>query len=373
MQGIIAIVHDGPPFRAEHVGSLLRPSELRRAFRDRRSGTIEAAEFSALQDRAIDQAVALQERAGLDVVTDGEFRRASYWSHFVERVDGLGVREARFEFRDDAGGRQAFTSPHVEGRLRRTRGISTDEFAFLRSVTARTIKLTLPSPSTMHFWRGPAGVEDGLYTDLDAQFADLAQVYREELAELGRMGARYVQLDEVPLAMLCDPRVRDAVRARGEDPDALVTTYVRAINSALAARPAAMITALHLCRGNFKASYLSEGGYEAVAEQIFGAIEVDAFLLEFDTQRAGGFAPLRFVPKQKLAILGLVSSKRPELESPDALMQRIDQASKVAPLEQLGLSPQCGFASTAGGNPLSLEDQEAKLRLVVDVAHRIWS
>ncbi len=366
-------MHDGPPFRAEHVGSLLRPPELRRAFRAVGDGAIQAADFSAVQDRAIEQAVALQERAGLDVVTDGEFRRGSYWSQFVERVDGLGVRDADFEFRDDSGRRQAFTAPHVEARLQRTRGISTDEFAFLRSVTSRTIKLTLPSPPTMHFWRGPAGIEEGLYADLDALFADLAQVYRDEIAELGGMGAGYVQLDEVPLAMLCDPRVRDAVRARGEDPGALVSTYVRAINSALAARPAAMVTALHLCRGNFKASYLSEGGYEAVAEHIFGAIEVDAFLLEFDTERAGSFAPLRFVPKEKRAILGLVSSKSPELETPDALMQRIDQASKVAPLEQLGLSPQCGFASTAGGNPLTLEGQEAKLRLVVEVARRVWS
>ena len=366
-------MHDGPPFRAEHVGSLLRPPELRRAFRAQRDGGVRAADFSALQDRAIEQAVALQERAGLEVVTDGEFRRGSYWSRFVERVEGLGVREAQFEFQDDSGGRRAFTAPHVEGRLRRTRGISTDEFAFLRSVTSRTTKLTMPSPPTMHFWRGPAGVEDGLYAELEPLFADLAQVYREEIAELGRMGARYVQLDEVPLAMLCDARVREAVRARGEDPDALVSTYIRAINSALAGRPANMVAALHLCRGNLKGSYLSEGSYEAVAERIFGAIEVDAFLLEFDTQRAGGFAPLRFVPEEKLAILGLVSSKRRELESPDDLMQRIDQASKVVPLGQLGLSPQCGFASTAAGNPLTLEDQEAKLRLVVDVARRVWS
>ena len=365
-------MHDGPPFRAEHVGSLLRPPELRHGFRARRDGTIQAAELSALQDRAIEQAVALQERAGLQVVTDGEFRRGSYWSHFVERVDGLGVREAHFEFRDDSGGRKSFTAPHVEARLRRTRGISTNEFAFLRSMTARTIKLTLPSPPTMHFWRGPAGIEEGLYADVDALFADLAQVYRKEIAELGRMGACYVQLDEVPLAMLCDPDVRDAVRARGEDPDALISTYVRAINSALAGRPATLVAALHLCRGNFKGRYLSEGGYDAVAERIFGAIEVDAFLLEFDTPRAGGFAPLRFVPAGKRAILGLVSSKSPELESPEALMQRIDQASKAAPLDQLGLSPQCGFASTAGGNPLTIEDQEAKLRLVVEVAQRVW-
>ncbi len=365
-------MHDGPPFRAEHVGSLLRPPALRHGFRARRNGTIQSADLSALQDRAILEAVALQERAGLQVVTDGEFRRGSYWSHFVERVDGLGVREAHFEFRDDSGGRQSFTAPYVEARLRRTRGISTDEFAFLRSTTARTIKLTLPSPPTMHFWRGPAGIEEGLYADVDALFADLAQVYRKEIAELGRMGACYVQLDEVPLAMLCDAEVREFARRRGQDPDRLVGAYIALINDALDERPPGMTVAMHLCRGNFKGRWLSQGSYQYVAGRLFNEIDVDAFFLEYDTPRAGDFQPLASVPHDKVVVLGLVSSKTPALESADELGRRIDEASRHLPLECLALSPQCGFASAVSGNPVTLDDEIAKLKLVVDTARQVW-
>lgn len=362
----------GPPFRAEHVGSLLRPFELRQAFRAYRAGELTDEAFRSVQDQAVLEAIALQERAGLEVVTDGEFRRGSYWSRFVERVDGLGIREARFEFRDDGRERQSFTAPHVEGVLRRKRAIATDEFAFLRRASSRTPKLTLPSPPTMHFWRGPAAIEPGVYPDADTLFVDLAEVYRAEISELAGLGLQYVQMDEVPLAMLCDAGVRDAVRARKEDPDALVSLYVRAINAALAARPAGVVAALHLCRGNLKGSWLSEGGYEPVAERIFDELAVDALLLEYDTQRAGGFEPLRFVPADKRVVLGLVSTKTATLESPDMLVRRIEQAAGYIGIDRLGLSPQCGFASTAAGNPLTQVDQEAKLRLVVDVARRVW-
>ncbi len=328
--------------------------------------------FAQVQDRAILEALALQERAGLRVVTDGEFRRGSYWSRFVDRVEGLGVREARFEFRDDRGRHQAFTAPHVEGKVARTCGISTDEFAFLNAKTEQTVKLTMPSPPTMHFWRGPDGLEKDAYPDPAAFLADLALVYQAEIAELARLGARYVQLDEVPLAMLCDPGVRAAVRERGEDPEALVATYVSAINAALAGRPPGLVAALHLCRGNFKGSYLSEGGYEAVAERIFSELRVDALLLEYDTARAGSFEPLRFVPRTTFAILGLVSTKTPSLEEPHALVRRIEEAARYVDVDRLGISPQCGFASTVAGNPLTLEDEEAKLGLVVEVARRVW-
>ena len=362
----------GPPFRAEHVGSLLRPAELRRAFRARARGEISSEQFAAVLDRAVTEVVELQERVGLEVVTDGEFRRGSYWGHFVERVEGLGVRDALFSFRDEGGALRAFTAPHVEGALRRPGGISTDEYAFVAGVTRRVAKVTLPSPSTMHFWRGPEGIEPRSYDDLGVLFADLARVYREEIAELARLGARYVQLDEVPLAMLCDASVRERVRARGEDPDELVALYVDAINAALDERPDTVRTAVHLCRGNLKGSYLSEGGYEPVAERIFSGLCVDALLLEFDTERAGGFEPLRFVPEGKRAILGLVSTKTPELESPDALVKRIEEAGRYLDADQLGICPQCGFASTAGGNPLTVDDEARKLRLVVEVADRVW-
>lgn len=361
-----------PPYRAEHVGSLLRPPELTHAFRAYRQGEIAAERFRQIQDRAIAEVVKLQEDVGLEVVTDGEFRRGSYWSHFVDAVEGLGVKQSLFKFRDDEGNEQDFTAPHVEAKVRRTRGISTEEFAYLDSVTSRTPKITMPSPPTMHFYRGREGIDDGVYADLGELFTDLAAVYRQEIAALAELGARYIQIDEVPLAMLCDADVRERLRARGEDPEALVTTYIDALNWALEDRPQGVTAGMHLCRGNFKGKYLAEGGYESVAERMFNEIAVDVFFLEYDTARAGDFAPLRHVPNPKKVILGLVSSKRPELESADELERRIDQASAFVPLERLGLSPQCGFASTVAGNPVSVEDEANKLRLIVDTARRIW-
>jgi 5-methyltetrahydropteroyltriglutamate--homocysteine methyltransferase len=364
-----------PLFHADHVGSLLRPRTLTLAFRRVTAGEIGREEFRAMQDAAIGGMVDLQAEVGMPVATDGEFRRASYWSHFVEAVAGLTVKEALFTFHDQHGHEQSFTAPHVAGKVRRAKPISTTEFAFLAPLArARglTPKVTLPSPPTLHFWRGRAGIDPAAYDGVEAFFADLAQVYREEIAALANLGCSYVQLDEVPLAMLCDPAVRAQLAARGEDPVALVDLYIRAFNDALRGKPAGMTAAIHMCRGNYRGQWLSDGGYEPVAERAFAEIDVDSFLLEYDTPRAGDFAPLRFLGPGKAAVLGLVSSKTPRLESIPALCRRVEEAAKIVPLERLAVSPQCGFASTVAGNPLSPDDQRRKLALVVEVARRVW-
>ncbi|MQA86750.1 MAG: 5-methyltetrahydropteroyltriglutamate--homocysteine S-methyltransferase [Streptosporangiales bacterium] len=361
-----------PLFRADHVGSLLRPARLREAFRQHREGLVGEAEFARIQDEAIRSAVAMQEAVGLHAVTDGEFRRSSYWAHFVDAVDGLEVAPALFEFSDASGRRMAFTAPSGTGEIRRTRPISGAEFRFLRDATPRTPKITMPSPSTMHFWRGPAGIAGTPYASAAEFLTEVAAVYREEIAELTALGATYLQLDEVALAMLCDPDVQEAVTARGEDPGELVGLYVEAIHQALRDRPADTTAAIHLCRGNYKGRWMAAGGYEAVAQRLFGGSGVDVFFLEFDSPRAGDFAPLRHVPSDVGVLLGLVSSKTPQLESRGEILDRIDAASRHMPVERLGLSPQCGFASTAAGNPLTEEDQKRKLALVVEVADEVW-
>lgn len=361
-----------PPFRAEHIGSLLRPKELTQAFRRHNAGELDDDAFREIQDRAIRDVVALQEAAGLQLVTDGEFRRGSYWGHFIDPVAGLGIKEARFAFRDDHGHEEAFIAPHVEGPVSRQRGISLDEFSFLRSTTKVTPKLTMPSPPTFHFWRGREALGPGSYDGPAAFFADFAQVYRQEIAALYELGARYIQMDEVPLAMLCDPAVCDRLAAEGEDPTALVGLYIDAINDALGDRPADMVAGLHLCRGNHKGRYLSQGGYEPVAERMFSELNVDAFFMEYDTPRAGDFAPLRFLPADKRVVLGLVSSKIPQLEAVDDLARRIDEASAHVPLERLSLSPQCGFASSVAGNPVTEDVERRKLALLVETAQKVW-
>ena len=361
-----------PPFRADHVGSLLRPAALRHAFKQFDQGEIDAAQFRAVQDDSIRAVVRLQEEVGLQSITDGEFRRVSYWAHFVEKVAGLGVKTAVFTFHDDNQQEQNFLCPHVEGRVERTQPISGDEFDFLRQTTRQTPKTTLPSPPTMHFWRGQQGIDPAAYADPDAFFADLAAVYRAEIADLVARGSTYIQLDEVPLAMLCDPRVREQLRAAGSDPDQLVNSYVKLINDALAERPSTLTVAMHLCRGNYKGKWLSEGGYGYVAEKLFNDINVDAFFLEYDTPRAGDFTPLSLFPRGKTAVLGLISSKTPQLEPLDDLRRRLDEASRHVPLEQLAVSPQCGFASTVAGNPVTEDDQRRKLALVVELAERVW-
>jgi 5-methyltetrahydropteroyltriglutamate--homocysteine methyltransferase len=362
----------GPPFRADHVGSLLRPKALREAFRAHHEGVLPEAGFKAVQDEIVRGAIALQEEAGLEAITDGEFRRPSYWARFVERVDGLEVGEALFRFRDADGIETGFTAPHVTAPVRRTASIAGDEYEFLAANTNRTPKVTLPSPPTMHFWRLGQGIEATAYETDGAFFADLAEVYRTEFADLAAAGATYVQLDEVPLAMLCDASVRERVAAAGEDADTLAAAYIDAFNQALAGRPPGLTVAVHLCRGNYRGQWLSEGGYDVVAERLFNDLDADALFLEYDTPRAGDFLPLRFVPAPRVVVLGLVSTKTPELEDTDAVARRIDEAAAVLSLDQLAVSPQCGFASTARGNALSEPDERAKLARVVEVAEKVW-
>ena len=352
-------------FRADHIGSLLRPKKLREAFRAHSEKKLDDKAFRAAQDDAIEDVIRLQHDCGLDVLTDGEFRRISYWEKFVRLTKGLAVKDAVFTFHDAEGHESKFTAPYVSGKVSRADPITLDEWGFGNT------KITMPAPSTMHFYRftdwGSA------YDRAEVFFRDLGKVYQAEIADLAARGCRYVQIDEVAVAILCDPAARAKVKAAGEDPDRLVGLYIDAINEAVKGKPKGMAIGVHVCRGNYKGMYLSEGGYDSVAEKFFGRTNVDHFLLEFDTPRAGGFAPLRFVPKDKGVVLGLISSKTPELEKVDDLKRRTAQATKYIDQDRLAISPQCGFASTMGGNPVTETDERAKLKLCVDAARQIWS
>ncbi len=361
-----------PPFRADHVGSLLRPAELRQAFRRFHAGEIDADSFGRIQDDSIRAVVARQETIGLRVVTDGEFRRASYWGRFVERITGFEIRQAAYRFRDEQGHEMAFTTPYAAGKLRRLHELAVDEFAFLRDAAKVMPKITLPAPSTMHFYAGRHFADPTVYADAAAFFADLTLIYRQELAALTKAGCRYVQFDEVALAMLCDDKLRAQAKSQGQNPDALIDLYIEAINQAIADCPSAVAIGIHVCRGNFKGHYLSEGGYESVAERFFAGVNATHFLLEYDTERAGGFAPLRFVPKGKGVVLGLISSKTPTLETVEDLRRGIDEAARHIDLDRLAISPQCGFASTVAGNPLTEADQWKKLARAAEVARAVW-
>lgn len=361
-----------PPFRADHVGSLLRPAALRQAFRRHAEKKIDDADFARLLDDSIRDVLRLQEEAGLRVVTDGEFRRGSYWGRFVERTEGFEIRPAVFQFRDDHGHETAFTAPYATAKIERRQPLALDEFAFLRGATGMTGKITLPSPSTMHFYRCSDFADRRIYPDAAGFFADLAAVFREEMAALVDAGCRYLQLDEVAVALLCDPAIRADVEAAGGEPDALVDLYIDAINQAVAACPPEVVIGVHMCRGNFKGHYLGSGGYDSVAERFFANTGVNHFLLEYDTARAGDFAPLRFLPRNKGVVLGLVSTKTPALEEIDLLQRRVEEAARYVDPDRLAIGPQCGFASTVGGNPLTEADERAKLRLIVEAADAIW-
>jgi 5-methyltetrahydropteroyltriglutamate--homocysteine methyltransferase len=366
-------MHGRPPFRADHVGSLLRPQALRQAFRRHASDEIGDAEFVKLQDQCIRDVVALQEEVGLKVVTDGEFRRGSYWGRFVERIDGFEIKPASFKFRNDQGHEVEFTAPYAKTKIKRKQAFALDEYLFLRGVTKATGKITLPAPSTMHFYRCADFAEPGAYADVETFFGDLATIFRQEIGELAAAGCRYIQLDEVAVALLCDPSIRDQIARTGSDPDKLVDLYIDSINQAVSACPPEVTIGVHMCRGNFKGHYLGAGSYESVAERFFANTKINHFLLEYDTPRAGDFAPLRFVPKNKGVVLGLISSKTPVLESLDTLKRRTGEATRYIDLDRLAISPQCGFASTVAGNPLSEDDERAKLGLAVNAAGAIWS
>jgi 5-methyltetrahydropteroyltriglutamate--homocysteine methyltransferase len=363
---------DRPPVRADHIGSLLRPAALRQAFRAFHAGEIDEARFAAAQDDAISDAINMQQEVGLPVVADGEFRRGSYWSRFVERTHGLDVADARFHFRDEEGRELAFTAPFVSGKVARRAPIALDEFEFLSRHADVLAKVTLPAPSTMHFWRGSGYATPGLYAHPRDFFRDLAQVYQAEIADLAAAGCCYIQLDEVALTMLCDPTVRAKVTADGNDPHELTELYVEAIAEAISGAPDDLAIGVHLCRGNFKGKYLAEGGYDQIGKALFGCSGVTHFLLEFDTARAGDFKPLRFVSDDKGVVLGLVSSKNPMLETVEDLIRRIEDAAEWIEKDRLAISPQCGFASTVAGNPLSEADQRAKLLRCVEAARAAW-
>jgi 5-methyltetrahydropteroyltriglutamate--homocysteine methyltransferase len=371
-----------PPFRADHVGSLLRAPELRAAHEEALAGRYDAAALRELQDRAIRAVIAVQATVGLQAITDGELRRTSFHADFIEKLDGA---SSQGRLAVEGAGAGALEAPAAEGRpfaprafaitgkLRRARPIEVANFAFVRVHTRRTPKQTIPSP-TMLLRGGRAAVSRAAYPDLAEFHADVAAVYRAELADLGAAGCTYVQLDDTNFAYLCDPKLRDTFRHWGDDPDAMPERFAGLINAALAGRPAGMTVGIHLCRGNSAGRWAAEGGYEPVADVLLNRIDVDAYFLEYDDARSGGFEPLRFFPRgsKKRVVLGLVSTKTPALEPADALKRRIDEAARHVPLENLCLSPQCGFASTYRGNPVTADDQRRKLELVVAVARDVW-
>jgi methionine synthase II (cobalamin-independent) len=366
---------DRPPFRADHVGSLLRPPGLLKAREDHAAGRIDAAALRRAEDAAIREAVKLQEDAGLQSITDGELRRGSWHMDFLYQVGGVRktAETAQVSFHNEAGD-VTFTPTglHVEEKLRLDHCIFEEDFKFLKSATSRTPKLTIPSPSMMHYRGGRANIDVRIYPDLDLFWSDLAAVYRQEIASLGRIGCTYLQIDDTTLSYLNDPKQRAYIDSIGGDSRVQHLTYIETLNAALRGRPAGMTVCTHTCRGNFRSSWAAEGGYDQIAEAVFGGLDVDGFFLEYDDARSGTFAPLRFVPKGKKVVLGLVTTKKGALESKDVLKRRIDEAAKILPLDQLCLSPQCGFSSTVDGNALTVAEEAAKLRLVVETAREVW-
>lgn len=364
-----------PPFRADHVGSLLRPPSLLAAREAWKAGRLAQEELTRLENEAIREVVALQEKIGLKAVTDGEFRRTLWHADFLTSFDNV-IRTrssvTQHFHTQDGDIERELTAFKVVGKLARSKPIFVEHFAFLKSVAHATPKQTIPSPSILHFRGGREAVDETAYPDMAEFYDDLARVYREEIEDMGRAGCRYLQIDEVNFAYLCDPDLRRQVRAIGENPDDLPHIYAKLLNAAIATRPADMIVSMHLCRGNFEGAWVAEGGYEPVAEALFNEIDVTGYFLEYDSPRAGDFAPLRFVPKGKIIVLGLVTTKSGELESKDDLKRRIEEAARYAPIEQLALSPQCGFASGERGNKLSVQQEIAKLQLVVETAKEVW-
>jgi 5-methyltetrahydropteroyltriglutamate--homocysteine methyltransferase len=365
-----------PPFRADHVGSLLRPVKLRAARDAKARGELSAADLSRAEDEAIREAVKLQEDIGLRAVTDGEFRRTQWHLDFLTQFANVKLVPSKLQMRFHTHEGDIEVTPptlNVAGKLARPHGIFVDHFKFVKSVARATPKQTIPSPTIMHFRGGRNAVDKTAYPEMAEFFADLARVYAEEIDDLAKAGCRYLQIDETNFAYLCDPAMREEVRKNiGEDPDKLPRTYAKLINAAIAKRPKDMTVCMHICRGNNQSAWLAEGGYDPVAEVLFNEIDIDGYFLEYDTPRAGDFKPLRLVPKGKLVVLGLVTTKSAALEPKDELKRRIAEAAKYLPLDQLCLSPQCGFSSTIEGNKVSVADEIAKLRLVVDTAREVW-
>jgi len=365
-----------PPFRADHVGSLLRPAPLLAAREDFAAGRLDADDLRAIEDTAIEAAVAMQKNAGLQSATDGEFRRASWHMDFIYQLGGISKAPGNLavKFHSPSGDIE-FTPAalHVGSKIRLDHTIFGDDFAFLRSVVKdATPKLTIPSPNMVHYRGGPASIDHDVYPDMEEFWSDLAGAYADEVQRLADQGCTYLQLDDTSLAYLNDPAQRAEIAARGEDAEHLHLRYIRQVNAAIGARPDSLRVTTHMCRGNFRSSWAAEGGYDFVAEALFSELAVDGFFLEYDDERSGGFEPLRFVPAGKMVVLGLVTTKSGALEDPDDLKRRIDDAARYVPLDQLCLSPQCGFSSTVEGNVLTQEEQRAKLELVVRVARDVW-
>ncbi|MGE5306096.1 MAG: 5-methyltetrahydropteroyltriglutamate--homocysteine S-methyltransferase [Alphaproteobacteria bacterium] len=368
------------PFRADHVGSLLRPPELLRAREQHQRGTLSAESLREIEDRCIRAVAKRQEEIGLQGITDGEYRRTIWHADFLRQIEGVSVKEGVADGEGVArkfqsGDQEIERSPtrfYTTGRLTRSRGIETDNFAYLASVTTRTPKLCIPSPTILHMRGGRDAVDKKAYPDMDRFYDDLARVYREEIRALSELGCTYLQLDDSNMAYLCDEKMRESVRQIGEDPNQLPRTYAKLINDCIKDRPANMTARMHICRGNFRSAWAAEGGYDPVAEILFNEFKLDGFFLEYDSPRAGSFAPLRFVPKDKKIVLGLVTTKTDEMETADEIIRRIDEAARYVPLEQLALSPQCGFSSTVLGNNITVDAEIAKLSLVVKVAHEVW-
>jgi 5-methyltetrahydropteroyltriglutamate--homocysteine methyltransferase len=365
-----------PPFRADHVGSLLRPAPLLAARDDFAAGRLDAAELRAVEDTAIEAAVAMQKDAGLQSATDGEFRRASWHMDFIFQLGGISKSAGNLavKFHSPSGDIE-FTPAalHVGSKIRLDHTIFADDFAFLQSVVRdATPKLTIPSPNMVHYRGGPASIDHDVYPDMEEFWSDLAAAYADEVQRLAAQGCTYLQLDDTSLAYLNDPAQRAEIADRGEDAEHMHLRYIRQVNAAIAGRPDSLRVTTHMCRGNFRSSWAAAGGYDFVAEALFSELAVDGFFLEFDDERSGGFEPLRFVPEGKMVVLGLVTTKRGALENPDDLKRRIDEAARYVPLDQLCLSPQCGFSSTVEGNVLTQDEQRAKLELVVQVARDVW-
>jgi 5-methyltetrahydropteroyltriglutamate--homocysteine methyltransferase len=364
-----------PPFRADHVGSLIRPKELRDARQAFLAGKIAGEELTMVEDRAIRDVIALQERVGLQAVTDGEFRRTSFREVLFDSVEGFSKErvETDFEFAyADGSKRRATPVPRVVSRLKRCGSMAAADFKFLQRVTKATAKVMLPAPSFAHWFVGDA-VFSNVYADAREYMGDVARIFREEIAELASLGCRYIQIDEVPIPVMADQKVQAIIRNRGEDHLELVDLYVDAINDAIRDRPAGMKVCVHMCRGNEGVAGLGSGGYDEIAERAFGRLAVDGYLLEYDTPRAGDFTPLRFVPKDKIVALGLISTKLRELESLDELKRRVDEASCYVEVERLCLCPQCGFATAYLFDRLTIDDQERKLARLVEAAREIWA
>jgi 5-methyltetrahydropteroyltriglutamate--homocysteine methyltransferase len=365
-----------PPFRADHVGSLLRPQRLLDARDDLAAGRITTAELRLVEDQEIPGAVRMQEEVGLQSATDGEFRRTTWHMDFIYALGGISKAPGNLavKFVNPSGTIEWTPAAlHVGSKVRLDSTIFGEDLTFLKShVTTAVPKLTIPSPNMVHYRGGPAMLDPDVYPDMEEFWSDLAAAYADEVARLGELGCTYLQFDDTSLAYLNDPAQRAEIAQRGEDAEHMHLRYIRQINAAVQDKPAGMAITTHMCRGNFRSSWVASGGYDFVAEALFSELDVDGFFLEYDDERSGGFEPLRFVPKGKMVVLGLVTTKRPELESKDDLKRRIDEASKYVPLEQICLSGQCGFSSTVEGNALTYDQQAAKLRLIVETGREIW-